>query len=494
MTGRTRGDTPRPSLEPAGLLLCGAALSFAFPEADIAPLAWIALVPLLVALRTVRSRRAIAYGFIFGLGFFGTLLVWVSHVGWLAWGVLVVVQAAFIALFGGLASRIARRGSAVTFAVAIPSLWVTVDLIRSLFPVGGFTWGQLAQSQTVITYLLRPTSLGGAWLLTWMLVALNGLLALAWIRRSLLPYAGLALGLLVVPLALPTPDASGRAIEVAVVQGNVPRDPSVSGSDKLLQIAAAHAAETEEVSQDIELVVWPESSLGFDVDEVPEMGRALADANGSARAPMVVGGEIDVGPEHRRVVAFEVSTEGEIVDTYVKTHLVPFGEYVPARSLLGWIPALEQVPRDALPGDEPTIFETAGGSIAPVISFEGDFGSLVRGRIHEGGRLLVVATNTSTWGNSWASAQHVAFSRLRAVENGVWVLHAAISGISAVVAPDGTVVEQTPLWTRTHIERTVRFATSETVYTRYGDWVPGVSALIAAGALAGTLLRRREQS
>jgi apolipoprotein N-acyltransferase len=490
VTGRPRGDTHRPSLEPAGLLLCGAALSLAFPEADIAPLAWIALVPLLVAMRTVPARRAVAYGFVFGLGFYGTLLVWVSHVGWLAWAVLVVAQAAYVALFGGLASRIARRGSAVGFAVAIPSLWVTVDLFRSLFPVGGFTWGQLAQSQTVVTYLLRPASFGGAWLLTWMLVAVNGLFALAWMRRSFLPYAGIALGLLLAPLILPTPDASGRAIDVALVQGNVPRDPSMSASEVLLRIAAAHAAETDEVSQGIDLVVWPESALGFDVDEVPEMSRALTDAAGSARAPMVVGGEVDVGPEHRRVVAFEVSTAGEVVDTYVKTHLVPFGEYVPARSLLDWIPALEQVPRDALPGDEPTIFQAAGGSIAPVISFEGDFGSLVRGRIHAGGRLLVVATNTSTWGNSWASAQHVAFSRLRAVENGVWVLHSAISGISAVVAPDGTVVEQTPLWTRTHIERTVRFATSETLYTRFGDWVPVVSVLIAAGAL----LRRREQS
>src|SRR5918999_3515427 len=149
-------------------------------------------------------------------------------------------------------------------------------------------------------------------------------------------------------------------------------------------------------------------------------------------------------------MAFQVGPDGRVVDRYQKTHLVPFGEYIPARDLFDWLPMLDQVPRDAIPAAEPVVFDVAGGPIAPVISFEGDFGSLVRQRIHEGGRMLVVATNTSTWGDSWASAQHVAFSRLRAVENGVWVLHAAISGISAVIAPDGDVVERTPLWTRTH--------------------------------------------
>jgi apolipoprotein N-acyltransferase len=477
-------------VEPLVLLLSGASLTLAFPEADLSPMAWVAMVPLLVALRAVRLRRAVAYGALFGVGFYGTLLVWVSHVGWLAWTVLVVVQALYVALFAGLGSAIARRGSAILFAVALPSTWVAVDYLRSLFPVGGFTWGQLAQSQTPIDYILKPASIGGAWLLTWLLVAVNAQLALAWSRRAPFPHVAVAAILIAAPLATPSQAAGGRAIDVAIVQGNVPRGSGSSGFDRLVRIAEDHAVETAEVSEGIDLVVWPESALGLDIDAVPEMEEAVDAAAGSVDAPMIVGGEIDVGPDHRRVVAFEVSAEGEVTDTYVKTHLVPFGEYVPARSLFDWIPALEQVPRDALPGDEPTIFHIAGGPIAPVISFEGDFGSLVRGRIDEGGRMLVVSTNTSTWGNSWASAQHVAFSRLRAVENGVWVLHAAISGISAFIAPNGTVVEQTPLWTRTHIEHPVRFAESTTLYTRFGDWVPLLSSLIALVGIASVYLRR----
>ena len=482
MTPGGTESSRRPRWEAPAILAAGAGLTLAFPEADLAPLAWIALIPLLVALNGVRPRRAVVYGGIFGFGFYGSLLVWVSHVGWLAWTVLVVVQAAYVALFAGLASAIVRRAAPALIVVAIPSLWVVVDYLRSRFPVGGFTWGQLAQSQATLVHLLRPASIGGAWLLTWIVVCVNVLIAIAWIRRSLWP-AALAGALLSAPLALPAQAATGRSMDVTIVQGNVPRDESLPVFDKLVRIAADHARETAEIADNVDLVVWSESALGLDVNEAPEMGEALRRAALAAEAPMIVGGELDEGPNYRRVVAFKVSPRGEIVDTYVKTHLVPFGEYVPARSFLDWIPALEQVPRDALPGSEPTTFDVGGGEVAPVISFEGDFGSLVRERINEGGRILVVATNTSTWGHSWASAQHVAFSRLRAAENGVWVLHAAISGISAFVAPDGTIAEQTPLWTRTHMERAVRFATSETPYTRYGDWVPLLSAAVSAFAL-----------
>jgi apolipoprotein N-acyltransferase len=187
----------------------------------------------------------------------------------------------------------------------------------------------------------------------------------------------------------------------------------------------------------------------------------------------------------------EVSPEGDIVDQYQKTHLVPFGEYVPARDLLGWFPLLDQVPRDAIAGDEPKVFDVGGGSVATVLSFEGDFGSLVRDRIARGGRLLVVATNTSTWGRSWASAQHLAFSQVRAAENGVWVIHAAISGISAFVEPDGTVVERTGLYEMDSITQQVAFADVITPYARVGD-LPALILIVVLISPAVLALRRRE--
>jgi apolipoprotein N-acyltransferase len=137
------------------------------------------------------------------------------------------------------------------------------------------------------------------------------------------------------------------------------------------------------------------------------------------------------------------------------------------------------------------VFDVAGGKVAPVISFEGDFGSLVRQRIDGGGRLLVVATNTSTWGRSWASAQHLAFSQVRAAENGVWVVHAALTGISGFVRPDGVVVAATPLWRGTTLVRDVSFAEDVTLYARLGDWVPLACVLGSVLAAARAAVGRR---
>jgi apolipoprotein N-acyltransferase len=189
-----------------------------------------------------------------------------------------------------------------------------------------------------------------------------------------------------------------------------------------------------------------------------------------------------------QVMAYLVSPDGDIVDEYQKTHLVPFGEYVPARELLDWLPALAQVPLDAVPGEERAVFDVAGGPVAPIISFEADFGSLAAGRVEAGGRLLVVLTNTSTWRRSWASAQHVAMSQVRAVESGVYVAHGALTGISAFVEPSGEVIERSEIWEPDVLVQRVRFATRPSFYARTGDWVALGSLVVAAAWAALTLL------
>jgi apolipoprotein N-acyltransferase len=481
------------------LLLSGVALSFAFPEPDITPLAWVACVPFFVCARGRGARSGFWLAYTFGVGFFGALLTWVSLIGWVAWLVLVLLQAAYLGGFGLTWCLATRRSNAVVRVCAAGALWVVFEFLRSIFPVGGFTWGQLAQSQHDLLWMLRPAALGGGWLVSFLLVAINACLAEAIValsrrevRRAVLP--AIAGGALVLaPLALPAQDATGPEIEVAIAQGNVPREIPI-GPARDLAILESHRVLTEELAgQGLDLVVWPESALALDVESSVEADTALATAAQTVNAPVIAGGNLDVDAEHYRVMAFHAAPDGGIVDRYQKTHLVPFGEYVPARSLFDWIPMLDQVEKDAIPGERVEVFDVAGGPVAPVISFEGDFGSLVRRRMDEGGRLLTVLTNTSTWGDSWASAQHVAFSQVRAAENGVWVVHAAISGISAFIQPDGRVVERTPLWTATSATHKVAFAEDITFYARVGDWVPLLSALFAAAAL-GWATRRRKGS
>jgi apolipoprotein N-acyltransferase len=462
-------------------------LSLAWPESGAGYLAWFALAPFLVALEGRGARAGFGLGFVFGLGFFGALLWWITHAGFVAWVVLVFVQALFTAAFGSINAGLRLAGW--WRVAAAPVLWVAIEYVRSLFPVGGFTWGQIAQSQHDLLWMLRPAALAGAWLVTFMVILVNSLIAVAFRSEDAtrpVGAAAVALGVVVWPLALPVPAATGASADVAIVQGNVLRDFAGSAFDRELAIVASHTLLTRALdSSSLDLVVWPESAVGLDIERFDEVAEMVASAARAADAPLIVGGNLDVDDEHYKVMALHISDEGAIVDRYQKTHLVPFGEYVPARVYLDWIPMLDQVPRDAVAANEPVVFDVAGGKVAPVISFEGDFGSLVRERIDAGGRLLVVATNTSTWGESWASAQHVAFSQLRAAENGVWVVHAAISGISAFIAPDGQVLSATKLWTRATLAEEVRFARRPSFYSRTGDWFPlacGLGTILLFGA------------
>lgn len=474
-----------------GALSAGGLLTLAFPSFDLAFVAWFAIAPLLATSFRVRPGAGFLIGLAFGLGFFGTLLSWISLVGWLAWGVLVFVQALYAGLFGlswALASRLEQRWLRIAAAAA---LWVALEFLRANFPVGGFSWGQLAQGQASYVWLLRPASLGGGWLVSFIAVAVNASLYEAWralhsgrARATAAPLA-VAAGLLVAPLAVPANDATGRALNVAIVQGNVPRHWTGSFYGKELAILSSHRHLTSELApQQPDLVVWPESSVGIDAERDPNAALAIKRSAQAVNAPMIVGGNLDAGRDRYKVMVFHVSAGGEIVDRYQKIHLVPFGEYVPARGLLGWIPALEQVPRDAVRAAEPRTFDIAGGEVAPVISFEGDFGSLVRRPIARGGRLLVVATNTSTWGESAASEQHVAFSRVRAAETGVWVIHGALSGVSAFISPEGSIESRTGLWTAETLVSDVAFAEDTTFYVAAGDWVPGLALVFSALAVA----------
>lgn len=409
------------------------------------------------------------------------------------------MQSLFLGLFGALWAVLSRHRRVVVRVTLAASLWIAVEFLRSNVPLGGFTWGQLAQSQhDLFMWTLRPAAFGGAWLVAGLLVAVNALIAelppAPWPRRAVL--AAAAVAVLCAPLLLPVGEADGPVLRVAIVQGNVPQDFSGSFYDKELAITRSHAKLTRELDTDgLDLIVWPESAIGLDLQRDPVVSAEVLDLAREVGVPMIVGGNLDIDSDRYKVVAFYISAQGDIVDIYQKTHLVPFGEYVPGRDLLGWLPMLDQVPRDAVPGEEHKVFELPRASVAPVISFEGDFGSLVRKPMAAGGELLVVATNTSTWEGSWASAQHVAFSQVRAAENGTYVVHAALSGISAFIDPHGQTLERSGLYEATTLVREVGIAGGSTFYTRTGDWVAYlgvVATLLGLLALARTLRVRSQ--
>lgn len=486
----------------------GIALSFAFPEPSIAPLAWVAIAPLLVLGRG-SPRKGLGLGLAFGLGFFGALLIWIKVVGWVAWGVLVLMEALYLGAFGaawGLASRLGRGW----WPVAAPVLWVTAETLRESAPVVGFPWGQLSQSQGVFPWLLQISQLGGGKTVSVVLLTVNAFVALAILastraRRVLIAGAAAAVIAAMVPLTyvIPRIDGSPAAgesepLRIGIVQGNA--SPGVVVEDERERVRR-HLNLTRTLSdENLDLVVWAESSVGIDPLVDDDVRSMIEEAAQVTKAPMIVGTNLDADNDNYKVTTLLVDESGEITDVYQKTHLVPFGEYVPAREALDWIPMLDQIPRDAVPGDDPANFviegneipglETLQHEIGTVISFEGDFGHLVRDRVALGARLVVVATNTSTWERTWASAQHLAMSQVRAAETRVPIVHAALSGISASVNFDGTVGRQTDLYE----EETLVFTTSPSpdisIYARTGEWLPIACVLGALASLAASMKRR----
>jgi apolipoprotein N-acyltransferase len=160
---------------------------------------------------------------------------------------------------------------------------------------------------------------------------------------------------------------------------------------------------------------------------------------------MLVGGDRPVSDTHWINANVYFNAEGEIVGEYRKQHPVPFGEYVPWRPVFDWIPALDRVPRDMIPGDGPVVFEDELGS---VISFEGGFSRYAFDTRRAGAEILVVATNNASYGLSPASDIWIGMTRMRAVELGLPVVHAAVTGKSTVIGNEGSFNATTDLGTQ----------------------------------------------
>lgn len=487
-----------PALWPAvaAVSAAGLLIALANPPPDAGPVAFVGLVPLLWSLRRVRPKRGAVLGFVFGLVYWGVLMYWLLPFGLIAWLPLVVSQSAYTALFGFLTPLVWRDARPLPSALGAAALWTAIDWARGTWPVGGFTWGALGNTQHGNGFLLPLASITGVWGITFVVVLVNGLILGAilggrprWRYSTVL--GGVALAVILAPALIPFGTAEGPRLEVAVVQGNVP---VALAEDRLLQtevVGENHIRLHRELADDPpDLAVWPENSLARDPAADPVLGAEVSDSIRSVGAPTLVGA-IRHAPEDdvfNQVVLY--SGEGEIAGRYTKNHLVPFGEYVPFPAVLGWTERYRRGNADLARGSDIRLFEVDGVKVGTPICFENIFPDLFRRFVARGAALVVVTTNDSSFLFSPASRQHVNMSRLRAVETGRWVVQAAISGHSAIIDPRGRVVARTGLFEQTILRATVPSSTIRTLYVRWGDWFPwacGIGALVAIGAI---VLRR----
>lgn len=483
-------------------VLAGVVLYLAFPPVDGWLFAPAGVALLTVAVRGQSARRGALLGLAAGLGEFVPLLHWSGAIaGPGAWLALAFLESLFFLPLGAALAIVSRRPGWPAWSAL---LWVAQEALRDRLPFGGFPWGRLAFSQAG-SPLAPLASLGGAPLVTLAVAAVGGATALLLTRRGgLAPLltrpAGLAwalpaLALVAVALLTPTP-TGGPLTTVALVQGNVPR----LGLDFSAQRAAVltnHVEATHQLARDVragrtprpDLVVWPENASDLDPYTDPTARQAIDGAVRDVGVPTLVGALTD-GPgrflSNRGIAWDPVSGPGE---SYVKRHPVPFGEYIPFRSLARRISArVDLVARDFARGDRPGLLTLGSTKIGDVICFEVAYDGVVRDVVTGGGRLVVVQTNNATFGRSPETTQQLAMSRLRAVEHGRTVLVAATSGLSAVIAPDGRVVQRSAVFTRDLLVQRVPLRTALTLSDRLGV-LPEL--LLSLGALAATLLAAR---
>ncbi|HEX5017723.1 MAG TPA: apolipoprotein N-acyltransferase [Actinomycetes bacterium] len=487
----------------------GVALALAFPPVGIWVLAPIAVAVLLVVQRraTVASsgRRTAVVGALtggsFGLTFFALLTPWLLVIGPDAYALIVVMSTGFVALFGAGAVFILRLGG---WPLWVACWWVAVEALRDRIPLGGFPWGRIGHSQ-VDAPTAAWVSVGGVPVLGFVVVLVAGLFAwavLAAATRRTLPallVGASACAVLFSGLAIPT-ETMGREVTVAVVQGNVP-DTGLDAFGRREAVLDAHVTATHELADRVrsgeiaqpDVVFWPENASDIDPSLDESAFAAIHAAVADIGVPVLVGMVVETdGGKH-------VANQGTVWnptdgpgDTYVKQHLVPFGEYVPMRDLLdAFISRLDRIPRDFVAGTASGVLDTGPVTVADTICYDVAYDSAVREAVADGGEVITVQTNNATYGETAQVDQQWAISRLRALEHGRTVVVASTSGISGIVDPDGTVVTRAPEFEQATIVEPILATTDMTVATRAGAWPEAVLAAAGAVALLVAGVRRR---
>lgn len=494
-------------LRAVGALVSGLLLVAAFPPyaQGLGALLGVAgAAGLVLVVRGVRARTGFALGLLAGLALFTPLLEWTDFIGADAWLGLSLLEALYVGLLGAALAVVQRLPGWPVWSAA---LWVGAEALRDRTPFGGFPWGRLAFSQAD-TPLTAYAALGGAPLVTAAVALSGGLLAAAvvaaWSRRGLRAVVAVGGSALVMlgGLLVPGPPAADGSATVALVQGNVPR----LGLDAFSQRAAVldnHVAATRDLAARVadgqgprpDLVLWPENASDLDPFTDPAAAEAIDGAVRAVGVPVLVGAVIDgPGPDlvsNAGIVWDPATGAGE---RYVKRHPVPFGEYIPLRSLLTpFIDRLALIPRDFASGDEPGVLDVGPVRLGDVICFEVAYDDVVRDVVTGGGRLLVVQTNNASFGRSGQTEQQLAMSRLRAVEHGRAVAVVATSGVSAVIGPDGKVRDRAEILTREVLLADVPLASQRTVATRLGALPELALSLLGLGAVAFSVRANRRR-
>ncbi len=488
-----------------------------FPKFGHPASAWIALTPLIIAAADAPTlRRAFFLGLLTGGVYFWGTLYWLvetmttfgglgTPVAVFAASVLVAYLALFPAAFAVMFAKTRRAFGFAAYFLA-PFIWVTTELGRQ-YLWDGFPWALLGYSQLRVLPVAQAASVVGVYGLSWIL-ALSAAAAAAVVierdRRRWTFAGGVAafVALIAVWGAWRLNDSSlttsGDPIRVAVVQGNIFQDDKNAAYTGNLEVAELINKRYLDLTRQAldsgaKFVMWPESSTPFLFERDVRRGGAIRRLAVDAQVTLLIGSD-QVEPVKATTAterpqplyynaAFLVKPNGETGAVYRKMHLVPFGEYVPLKSLLFFVGPIVEAVSAFSPGTDPVLLPVDGHMASTAICYEVIFPSLIRRFVLDGSELLTTITNDAWYGRSSAAYQHWEQAAMRSIEQGRYLARAANTGISGFVDPYGRVMQKSELFEPAVLIADLRFIKSRTIYGRTGDLIAWLSLGITASAL-----------
>jgi apolipoprotein N-acyltransferase len=504
-----------------------------FPTPNLYFLCWIALTPLLLAILRARPgevrlpaslatelapaapAQAFLLAYVSGLIWCLGTCYWVYHVmhtyGQLdaatSFGLLVLfslVLALHHGLFGLLLAAAARSRSHIRRALLLtPFLWVGVEMARTY--IISVPWNLLGTAQVDNIPMARIATITGVYGLSFEIMLVNAAFASAFLvrqpRRRLMLVAAVLAALALQAGRLVQPPPVPATETARLVQQNIPI--LDSWTPEYFQGTLHELAELsiqkpgEALGQPVpSLIVWPESPAPFYVVD-PRFRTAVTAIARRANAHMLVTslGVKDQAqgtrPEQLFNSAALIAPSGEWGARYDKVHLVPFGEYVPFKSLLGFAEKLTREVGDFVPGVTRSVFDLGAYRVGVFICYESIFPGEVRQFARNGAQVFVNVSNDGWFGETGAPEQHLNQARMRAVENNRWLLRATNTGITASIDPYGRVVARARRNVRTALDAPFSIVRPTTFYARHGDWFGLACAIISVVALLISVRRRR---
>jgi apolipoprotein N-acyltransferase len=474
--------------------LSGILLILSFPNFDLEFLAWFALVPLFYSIEGKGLYVSFKLGFLTGFVSFLGILYWIivavhtyGKVPLILSALILLLLVIYLSLFTGAftyLTRLIQIRSGIQTILFTPILWVALEYLRS-FLLTGFPWAYLAHTQYLNLPFIQMADITGVYGLSFVILFVNA--TLYWVfhqwTKKTFPFKEVTLTILVLLFFLfygyvkmrhlDREAIQNPSLKVGLVQGNI--DQSIKWDESFqLETLKIYRKLSMKVAEDKpDLIIWPETATPFFFQEAKEYQPIVLEIPEKTNAFLLFGTpfyKIEKGKVNYYNSALLVSPSKELVGKYDKMHLVPFGEYIPLRTLLFFIESsIGEGIGNFKPGKGISNLSLPRGKFGVLICFEIIFPDLCRRFVKDGADFLVTITNDAWFGRTAAPYQHLSMATFRAIENRVFIARAANTGISAFIDPKGKIVKQGGIFTQEAMNGTIRLMKNKTFYTLYGD-------------------------